>query len=357
MTERTRAYLKQEFQDGARPRGSHFADTFDTFLCKQDDGVTLDNNGTLVVNQGLRLGNSADNTIGTLRFNGATVQVHDGNAFVDVGAGGGGGGAFTQLAGGDVAYTGGNNVGIGPGFANADPTFRLEVELGANTGPAEQARFGDAAIHRGQGAQTPSAHFSHHVHATATNYALRQRNTGEVNINAPANVPIFFSQGGSAATTRMTIAAGGEVLIGTANTLPNTQANTVLHVGGTAAKNTPGNTWISTSDARVKDDVSDFTAGLDAVRKVRPVRYAYNGKAGTEAGAKGIGVIGQEIETVLPEAIRRVVTDLPEPGLEGLRLYDSDPLLYALVNAVKELAERLDRIEERQSSAAAGETG
>jgi hypothetical protein len=339
MAQQTRAQLKQEFQDGERPSGADFVNVFDSFLSKQDDGVTIDASGTLVVNQGLRLGNSGDNTLGTLRFNGASVQVHDGSAFVNVG-GGGGAGAFGTLVGGEVAYTGGNSVGIGPSFTANPPTFRFEVDIGANTGPAQQVRFGEAVVHMGQGAQTPSAHFSHRQHATTQNYALRQRNTGEVSINAPVNVPIFFSQGGSAANARMTIAGSGEVLIGTANPI---QPNALLHVGGNAIKTTGGNTWATPSDARLKEDVSDYTRGLAAIRQVRPVSYRYNGRAGTEAGAEGIGIIGQEIEAVLPETITRC--RLPEGGMDDLRIYDSGALVYALVNAVKELAQRVETLE------------
>ena len=344
MTERTRAHMKQEFQDGERPSGSDFADVFDSFLSKQDDGLSVDaSDGTLALNRGLRIGGSSDATLGTLRFDGANLQIHDGTAFVDVGTGSGG--VFQTLAGGEVAYSGGNLVGIGAVFAGAAPTYGFEVDLAPNGGAKDQVRFGEAVIYRGAGAQASAAHFAHRARANNQDFAIRQRQTGEVNFNAPASVQMFFSQGGTAANTRMTIAKDGEVLIGTTATLTNA-ANTPLHVGGNAIKSAGGGNWATPSDARLKEDVADYVAGLDAVRRIRPVTFTYNGKAGTVRGARGVGVIGQEIETVMPETVSRVRTEASAmDGLDELRIYDGSALVYVLVNAVRELADRVDRLE------------
>jgi len=348
MTERTRAHMRQEFQDGERPSGTDFADVFDSFLSKQDDGISVDiGTGTMQLNQGLRLGNSADGTLGTLRFNGVDLQIHDGVNFVAIGAGGGGG-AFETLGSGDVAYTAGNNMGIGTSFSGAAPTFQFEVDLPPNAGPGDQVRFGEAVIYRGAGAQAPAAHFAHRTHATNQNFALRQRPGGEVNINAPLNVPVFFSQGGTPANTRMAVATSGEIVIGATAPL-EPSPNTPLHVSGNAMKSAAGGDWLISSDARVKEDVADYTSGLDTVRDIRPVSFAYNGKAGTERGSRGIGVIGQEIETVMPETITRIKlppSRVDEPdAMEDLRIYDGSPLVYTLVNAVKELADRVEVLE------------
>lgn len=349
MTEQTRAHLRQEFQDGERPSGTDFADLVDSFLNKQDDGLSVDStDSTLVLARGIRLGDSADNQAGTLRFNAGVPEFHDGTSFVPIG-GGGGGGAFQVVGGGpDVAYTGGGTVGIG-NFGAAASAFRLEVELGTNTGPAQQVRFGNAVIYRGTGAQAGSAYFSHAEHASNNNFAVRQRATGEVNVNAPNNSPILFSQGGTAANTRMGISADGRVLVRTATPL-SIEAEDVLHVGGFAIKNTPGESWRSTSDARVKKDVEDYEAGLEQVLAVRPVKFRYNGKSNTLKGAGGVGVIGQEIEKVLPETITKTSGILDDDVIEDLRIYDGSSLPYALVNAVKELTARLEALESAQSN-------
>lgn len=254
-------------------------------------------------------------------------------------------------AGPDVAYTGGGTVGIG-NFVAAAATYRLEVELGPNTGTNEQVRFGDAVIYRGVGAQAGAAHFAHRDHANNNNFALRQRPSGEVNFNAPANTPLFFSQGGSAANTRMTISPNGNVLIATTSELTN-DAQTFLHVGGNAIKSAGGSNWATPSDARLKEDVTDFTPGLTEICAVRPVSFRYNGKAGTVKGSNGVGVIGQEIEKVLPETVSIVpgYLDDHDGEIPDLRIYDGSPLVFALINAVKELSARLEAVEAAQAAA------
>jgi hypothetical protein len=87
--------------------------------------------------------------------------------------------------------------------------------------------------------------------------------------------------------------------------------------------------------------------GLAQLRQVRPVRFRCNGRAGTPAGRAGVGVIGQEIEKILPELIRRVPGDVVgEPDLKDLLIYDGSALTYVLVNAVKELAGKVEQLEQ-----------
>src|SRR5215469_8230143 len=58
-------------------------------------------------------------------------------------------GAFQPVGGaGAVAYSGGS-VGIGNFTAATPPTHPLEVNLGANTGQAQQVRFGNAVCCNG----------------------------------------------------------------------------------------------------------------------------------------------------------------------------------------------------------------
>ena len=342
MPERTRAHLRQEFQDGERPSGADFVDVFDSALNKQDDGVSIDPaDNTLVLSRGLRLGDSDDTLAGTLRFNSGQPEWHDGVAFQPFG-GGGGGGAFQAVGGGpDVAYTGGGTVGIGNFVAPS--TYQFEVELGATSNTADQVRFGNMVLHRAAAAQAGSAYASHHSFANNNDYALRQRSTGEVTLNAPAGQPIFLAQGGSNANARLTIDPAGTVLVGIPTALGGADAQSTLHVGGHASKNVGGDLWDNASDARVKEAVEPYAAGLAEVCAIRPVSYRYNGKAGTVAGAPGVGIIGQEIETVLPETIRL----LPETsdGIDDMRIYNGSPLLYALVNAVRELSDKVADLE------------
>lgn len=266
-------------------------------------------------------------------------------------------GAFQPVGvGGAVAYTGGN-VGIGSGFSAASPpTYRLEVPLTANSGTAQQVRFGNVVCSSGAGgAFAGHAVFSHKSHASDSNFALRQGPNGDVQINAAAGQPISFLQGGTA--VRMGISNAGHVIVGSDADLTSPPIpagiTALLQVTGEAFKLTPGHdAWTIPSDARLKEDVRDLEVGLAELRQVRPVRFRCNGRAGTPVGVAGVGVIGQEIEKIFPEMIRKVPGGVGgEPGLEDLRIYDSSALPYVLVNSVKELAGKVEQLEQALAEA------
>jgi hypothetical protein len=256
-------------------------------------------------------------------------------------------GAFQPVgAAGAVAYAGGN-VGIGTTFTTAaPPAYSLEVNLGDNTAVAQQVRFGNAVCCNGNaGAFAGYAVFSHRNHAFDTDYAMRQGPNGNLNLNAAAGQPVSIRQNGAA--IRLGISPAGNVVVGSEADLPGA-GTAVLQVAGEAFKLTPGqNVWQVPSDARLKEDVRDLDVGLAQLRQVRPVRFRCNGRAGAPAGLAGVGVIGQEVEKIFPEMIRRVPGDVAgEPGLEDLRIYDGSALTYILVNAVKELAGKVEQLEQ-----------
>ena len=256
-------------------------------------------------------------------------------------------GAFQPVgAGGAVVYAGGN-VGIGTNFSTANPpAYRLEVNLGDNTALTERVRFGNAVCcNGGPGAFAGYAVFSQNSHASDSDYALRQGPNGNVDLNAASGQPVSIRQNGN--TVRLGISPAGNVVVGSLADLPGAGA-AVLHVAGEAFKLTPGHdAWQIPSDARLKEDVRDLDVGLAQLRRVRPVRFRCNGRAGTPAGLAGVGVIGQEIEKIFPEMIRRVPCGVAgEPDLEDLRIYDGSALTYVLINAVKELAGKVEQLEQ-----------
>jgi hypothetical protein len=255
-------------------------------------------------------------------------------------------GAFQPVgAAGAVAYAGGN-VGIGTTFSTATPpAYRLEVNLGPNTSTTEQVRFGNAVCSSGVGIFTAYAVFSHQNHNSNSNCALRQSPDGEVNINAPIKKTISIRQNGT--NIRLAISADGNVIVGSGGETELGGSTAVLQVSGDACK-TGGGSWSVCSDARLKENVRELEAGLAELRRVRPVRFRYNGRAGTPAGQEGVGVLGQEVEKVFPEMIRRVPG---EPGLQDLRIYDGSALTFVLVNAVKELAGKVEQLEQRLAEA------
>ena len=161
-----------------------------------------------------------------------------------------------------------------------------------------------------------------------------------MHINAPTGQVIGFRQGGNA--IRFGVSANSNVIVGGESDLPGAAAGAILHVAGGAFEDDGSANWATTSDARVKDDVRDLELGLAELRQMRPVRFRYNGRAGTTAGQTGIGVLGHEIETIVPETIHRSMSD--DPGLHDMRVFDPSALTYVLINAVKELAAEVEQL-------------
>jgi hypothetical protein len=109
-----------------------------------------------------------------------------------------------------------------------------------------------------------------------------------------------------------------------------------------------GTTWTNISDARVKTDVTPYTFGVSALNQLRPVNYIYNGDYGTpDNGIVQTGLIAQEVLTT-PLASMVGTRDYvdPDTGVETT-LYDlnTNQLVFALINAVKELSARVTALE------------
>jgi hypothetical protein len=260
-------------------------------------------------------------------------------------------GAFQPVGtGGAVAYTGGGNVGIGPNYsATTLPAHAFEVSLGTNTGPAQQASFGNAVCCNGGAAFSGFAVFSHSSHASDSNFAVRQGPNGNTQLNAAAGQPVSIRQQGG--TVRLGISPAGNVIVGSEAELPGAPATAVFQVFGDAYKTTGGTSW-APSDARVKEDVRQLEAGLSQLRQVRPVRFRYNGRAGTPDGREGVGVLGQEIEKIFPEMIRLTSCRVEgEPHIDDFRIFDGSALTFVLINAVKELAGKVEQLEQTLAEA------
>jgi hypothetical protein len=106
--------------------------------------------------------------------------------------------------------------------------------------------------------------------------------------------------------------------------------------------------WTNVSDARIKKDVSPYDLGTAALNQLRPVNYVYNGKYGTpDGGPIQTGLIAQEVLTTpFASMVGTRVYEDPNTGVETT-LYDvnTNQLVFALINAVKELSARVAALE------------
>jgi hypothetical protein len=99
---------------------------------------------------------------------------------------------------------------------------------------------------------------------------------------------IRFDEGGNIAFT-CTNSAGGE--------------NSFLFDTGGSASKPGGGSWSALSDIRLKDNVRDYEKGTAELMQVRVREWEHNGKGGLQAGSKGLGVVADEIELVLPDTV------------------------------------------------------
>ena len=118
------------------------------------------------------------------------------------------------------------------------------------------------------------------------------------------------------------------------------KGNDTAYVGGTNGGYNEKNvtTWETTSDERIKKNIKDNNTGLDILSQIQVRNFEYRtpdeitnlpSHAAIEKDGVQLGVIAQEIQKVLPECVSENST--------GVLSVNTDPLVWYLINAVKEL--------------------
>jgi hypothetical protein len=99
-----------------------------------------------------------------------------------------------------------------------------------------------------------------------------------------------------------------------------------------------GGSWGASSDERVKRNVEPYRQGLKELSGLEPISYAYNGKGGTQDdGQRYVGLVAQAARKVMPSLVREMPGEF-EGKIAGQLATDTSELVFALVNAVKELS-------------------
>jgi hypothetical protein len=92
------------------------------------------------------------------------------------------------------------------------------------------------------------------------------------------------------------------------------------------------------SDERLKEDISNFTNGLDTIKKLNPKWFRFKNRKNDLFDA---GVIAQEVEPNIPEFI-----GVRPDGFFGVNY---DAIYMTMVNAIKELSNKIDELEAKIS--------
>lgn len=102
------------------------------------------------------------------------------------------------------------------------------------------------------------------------------------------------------------------------------------------------------SDPDLKDNVVPITNALELIAKLDGVRFVWNRKTDLigKPGQVDVGVLADQVEAVMPEAVGRSIPDEDNGGHQW-RTVDYTKLVPVLIQAVKELSNELDILKAR----------
>ena len=118
--------------------------------------------------------------------------------------------------------------------------------------------------------------------------------------------------------------------------------------GGGVYQGNNSTLWSITSDQRLKKNIVDNTDGLNKITAIQVRNFEYRTadevtelEPQNAIDIKGVqlGAIAQELQAILPECVKQEST--------GIYTVDADPLIWYLVNAVKELNAKITALENK----------
>jgi len=92
------------------------------------------------------------------------------------------------------------------------------------------------------------------------------------------------------------------------------------------------------SDRNLKNIHGTFNRGLDELVQISPVSYNYksNNELGLPSDKEYTGLIAQEVQKVIPEAV--------EVMESGHLAVNNDPVIWTMLNAIKEQNQRISNL-------------
>ncbi len=230
---------------------------------------------------------------------------------------------------------GSGNVGIGTSSPGAKLDVAGEIRIYPSSSPA-QLRFGVSGVEKGKLAVDSSSNMLFEAAgsermridasgnllvgkttATITDQGAEIKANGQINSALPTGSDFWNAYSTSAAAYRFYVTNGGTIYA------TSTSITAI-------------------SDQRLKENVRDLDAGLDAVLALKPRRFDWKDGKGKDV-KDDIGFIAQEVESVLPELIGGWKAGEGEP--DDLKSVKAGDLIPVLVKAIQELTARVAQLE------------
>jgi hypothetical protein len=109
---------------------------------------------------------------------------------------------------------------------------------------------------------------------------------------------------------------------------------------GSITTTTTATTYTTTSDYRLKEDISPMTGALVKVARLRPVTYKWKLN-----GSDGQGFIAHELQAVIPDAVTSEKDAVDADGKPKYQGVDTSFLVATLTAAIQELAAKVAELE------------
>jgi hypothetical protein len=254
---------------------------------------------------------------------------------------------ISNVYSGSAVFTGGITVqGITFGRGGGAVSLNTAAGFGAlniNTSGSSNSAFGFAALFNNtSGVKNTALGFN----AGGLNISGQDNvfvgNSAGVNITTGSNNTILGSESEASSSSGSSQVVVGQNLTG--------KGDDTAYIGGSSGAYNEKNvtTWETTSDARIKKNVRDNNIGLDVIERIRVRNFEYRspeeitdllGHAAVNRPGVQLGVIAQELREVLPESVQENST--------GVLSVNTDPLIWYLVNSIKQLSDRVRQLEAR----------
>jgi hypothetical protein len=175
--------------------------------------------------------------------------------------------------------------------------------------------------------------YANSVYTTTTSGAVYTDN-----LRYAANgTPWVMGSGGGGGATLSSVAAATTYYIGLSAASSGSWTDARVDTANLFYTTANGTLFVTnyntSSDFNLKDDILTITDGLSTVEKLRGVSFKWK-----NSGEKSYGIIAQELEALLPDLVS---------SAGGHKSVNYNGLIGFLIEAVKELSDRVDELEKK----------